>query len=208
MSARFLADGAEQAFKDAVATIESNSAAEVVVAVRRRSGSYGHVPVIFGVAAAMATLAVLLYSPWSFGLAWFLIDPPVVGLGVGFFVARMGHLQRALTSEALKRGHVRRTAREAFLDRRVHTTQGRTGVLVYISLLEQMVEVVADTGVEDLVEGPEWENAVTSVEETLRATMDGSSVAEALETMGEILAEVLERGPDDINELPDEVAVS
>ena len=53
--------------------------AELVIAVRPRTGSYLHADLIFGILVGLAALAVLLFSPWIFAPVWFLIDPLLIG---------------------------------------------------------------------------------------------------------------------------------
>jgi putative membrane protein len=45
---------------------------------------------LFGSLAALATLAFLLYGEPSFALHWFLIDPVLVGLAVGWLGLELG----------------------------------------------------------------------------------------------------------------------
>src|SRR4028118_1606064 len=75
----FLSDAAKQALTDAVHFVEMRSSAELVVAVRARSGSYLHADLIAGILAALASLIGLLFSPWPFELIWFVVDPLLVG---------------------------------------------------------------------------------------------------------------------------------
>jgi len=66
--------------------------------------------------------------------------------------------------------------------------------------------VVIDRGVEQAVPAGDWARATAHIEATLRRTMDGAAVAAAVDQLGAICEPVLERGEDDVNELPDEVS--
>src|SRR5262245_35160471 len=132
----FLSDDAKAALLEAAREIEARSSAEVVVSVRPRSGSYLQADLLFGIAAGAAATALLLFLPQTFAPLWFLVDPLLAGALAAFAGSRLPGLRRALTPGALRRLRTERAARALFLERRVHATSGRTGLLLYVSLLE------------------------------------------------------------------------
>lgn len=197
MSTRFL-DGAD--FPAAIRTIEGVSSAEVVVALRRRSHGYRHANVIVGAIVAFAALSVMLFASEPFTLGAILLDPFLVGLGAGWLVELTPGIKRALTPAARRRRHVERAARATFIERNIHATTGRTGVLVYLSWLEQQVVVVPDIAVVDKVPA----DAIAALERELTERMrEGKLVAERLAAFAPALAKALPRRDDDVNELPD-----
>ena len=205
MARPFLTDSSKAALAAAVRTVESCCSAEVVVAVRSRTGSYLHADLIAGLLAGLAALAVLIGSPWTFEPVWFLADPVVVGALAGLVISRGTLLRRALTPARERRSRVETAARSTFVERRVHSTSGRTGILLYVSVLEREAAVVVDLGVEALAATDGWRKAVGEIETAVRGGADGNEVAERLRGLGALLSPVLARGEDDVNELPDEV---
>lgn len=203
MGARFLDDEARAAFKHAVEAIENASAVEVVVAVRRRSDRYLHANMIVGVAVAFAGLAAMLFSSAEFGLTSILIDPFVVGAVAGATVELLPAVKRALTPATIRRSYVRLAARATFVERGVHNTTGRSGLLVYISWLEQQVALVADGGL-DLAF---TDDALRAAEAALSSEVHagGTAVARVLEQLATKLGAAMPRSADDVNELPDAI---
>lgn len=203
MSARFLDDPARAAFSRAITAIESTSAAEVVIAVRGRSHHYRHANVAIAAAVAFAGLAAMLFVDHRFSLTSILVDPFVVGLAAGLLVELLPGLKRILTPPARRREHVRQAARATFVERGVHLTTGRTGVLVYISWLEQHVCLVADLSLAAALPA----DAQAAAEAALTAAMSrgGAAVAAVLEALAPELAKTLPRRADDTNELPDAI---
>jgi putative membrane protein len=201
VGARFLDDEARAAFKQAIEAVENASAVEVVVAVRRRSARYVHANVAIGAALAFVGLAVMLYADHTFSLASILVDPFVVALAAGALVELLPALKRWLTTPASRRHHVERAARATFVERGVHHTIGRSGVLVYISWLEREIAVVADVGLASAL--PQGELA--RLENALTAAMrnGGAAVARVLENAAPAMAQALPHHDDDVNELPD-----
>lgn len=181
--------------------IEAVSATEVVIALRRRSHEYRNTNLVVGMLAAFAGLATMLFSHHPFSLASILVDPFVVGLLAGGLVELLPGVKRLLTTPARRRGEVRRAARATFVERGVHNTASRGGLLVYISWLEQEVVLVADTGLAAAI-APD---ALSTLESALTARMraGGAAVATRLTEAAPELARALPRRTDDVNELPD-----
>lgn len=203
---RFLGDEVKQAFTDAIVAVESRTSAEVVIAVRARSATYRHVELITGIAVTFATLAFMLYTPsYQFGLLSLLIDPFVAGLAAGLLATQIDPLHRLLTLPRVRGERVRIAAQSTFFENGVRMTSERTGVLVYLSLLERTVHVVADTGVSEAVDPAEWTRACAAIDDALAGENDGLAVAAAIEGLGDVLEPALPRSQFDVNELADEV---
>lgn len=200
---KFLDDAARAAFRRAVEAIESASAVEVVIAVRRRSATYRHANAIVGAVAAFAGLAAMLFSAHSFQLTSILIDPFVVAALGAWLVELLPAVKRALTSRAARQAAVLRAARASFIERRVHATTGRSGLLVYISWLEQEVALVPDIGLARELPA----ETLAKAQATLTAAMceGGSSVARAVEQLAPAFARAMPRSHADVNELPDSI---
>lgn len=205
MARPFLTDESKAALSEAVRAVESCSSAELVVAVRPRAGSYLHADLIWGILAGLAALAVLLYSRWEFGLVWFLVDPLIAGALAGLAASRSDAMRRAFTRPPTRRARVEAAARATFVERRIHGTTGRTGVLLYVSVLEREAAFVVDLGVEALAATDAWKKAVSEIEEAVRHGEDGTAVAARLRDLSPLLGPALERSADDVDELANEV---
>jgi len=205
MAQPFLTDAAKQALTDAVRDVESRCSAELVVAVRDRSGSFLHADLLAGLAVAVAVLLGLLFSPWPFDLVWFAIDPLLAGALGAFAASRLPSVRRALTFWRVRRRQVETAARATFLEKGVHRTTGRTGILVYISLLEHEAAVIPDFGIETLATTEGWRLLVEEIEEAVRRGEDGAIIAALLRELGDLLAPTLVRSAEDVDELSNEV---
>lgn len=208
MARPFVNEQAERAFVAAIRTVERQSAAEVVVSVRHHSASYLHADMIVGVVGAVSTLALMLFSPWPFSVSSILVDPLLVGLVFGLASTQVAALRRCLLPASKRRAAVQLLGRALFFEKGIRLTRQRTGILVHISLLERMVEVVADTGVLRAVPNDAWQQATASIEHELRRRYDGTAVAAAIAALGDVLGRYLPAADDDINELADEVSAS
>jgi putative membrane protein len=205
MAPGFLQDSDKTSLLDAVRDAERRSSAEVVVAVRGRSGSYLHADLIVGCLCACFALWFQLFSPWEFELEAILLGPLVVGAVAAMLTARTAPLRRLLTPRSGRRERVRIAAILAFHEKGVTHTRERTGLLVYVSLLERAVEVIADRGITTRVPAAAWAEKVGAIDAAVARGENGTAVAARIKELADVLEPALPRQADDVNELPDEV---
>jgi putative membrane protein len=114
-------------------------------------------------------------------------------------------LRMVLTPGKTKSRRVRRRAIDLFRASCELKTQGRTGVLLYVSLAERRAEIVADQAIASQVEPEVWGDAMVALVDKLRARQPGEGIALAVEMIGAVLAPLLPPGTDNPDELPDRV---
>lgn len=201
----FLPD-ARKRVAEAVADVERQTAAEIVVAVRRRSGHYRDADLALGGVLAFAALLVIVFHPMPFASEQIPVDVGVAFAFGALLSANVSAVRRLLVTRARKDEAVRVAARAAFYDMGIARTRGRTGILLFVSIFERRVEVVADTGVPvDAI--AEWRNVVAAIDAAGRAA-DLEQLVAAMKTMAPPLAAALPIQPDDVDELPNEPVVA
>jgi putative membrane protein len=203
----FFDAGGEAALVSAVREVEAASSAEIVISVRRSSGSYRDASLTVGIATALGALALGLFSPWPFSLHSLLVDPVLLGIGAAWGSKYLPGLRRIVTPARERKSRVEVHARCNFVERGVSATTGRTGVLIYVSLLERAACVVPDSGVSAAVPAAEWTRAMEDVTAAAHRSK-ATAVAKAVSALAPMLAKYLPRSGDDTNELPDEVSSS
>jgi len=200
----FFDDAAKAAVSAAIKRVESQTSAEVVVAVRRQAGvSYRDADLVLGAIAALATLAILLFVDKEFATTWIPVDV-AVAFAAGMLLSRYTmFLRRLLTPGSRRREETRRAACAAFNELGIGRTSGRNGILVLVALFEHEVAVVSDVGIDPAVIA----RAVAALQGPVaRAGPDFDASVAALASLGPALAPPMPRRDDDVNELPDEVA--
>lgn len=201
----FYEEAAKQRAKEAVLAVEAQTSAEIVVCLRGASDVYRDADFLFGFLVSLVALVTMLYVERPFGDAAF-----PFGVLAGFLAgtsasANVAQIRRRLVFPGRKAAAVRTAARAAFVDQGVSRTHGRAGVLVYISMFERRVEVVADIGINAAGLGSSWKDAVASLEGSLRPSPDIDRFINAMKALGPALATRLPHTADQVNELPDEV---
>jgi len=201
----FLEQATRQRATQAIRQIESETAVEVVVAVRKRASRYPRTSLACGAAVALVVLLVLLLSPTIYLWLWIVVDTLLAFLLATAMFSTFTPLRMAFTTARSRRAAVEQGARRAFDELGIRETKERTGLLVYAALEERSVRVVADEGVPEEVLGEEYHDAVLGLQEAV-ATLNEEAFLAALLRLERPLSQVLPRQPDDENELSDDVA--
>jgi putative membrane protein len=205
----------------AVAAAERASDGEIVTIVAPRSDSYHDVGLHYALLAMLLVptlgaivpqawidwLLALLFG-WNASLSFrLLMGLLLVAMVILFLIVRFAlawmPLRMALTPGATKSRRVRRRAIELFRAGTEKRTKGRTGILVYLSLLEHRAEIVADEAIHSRVEADVWGEAMAVLVEEVKAGRTGEGMALAVEKIGAVLAQCLPPTLDNRNELPD-----
>jgi putative membrane protein len=206
---------------EAVARAERLSDGEIVTIVAERSDAYHDVALHWSVLAMLLVPAAFAAAPQSFVddvsailLGWnaeltrpLLMLFLVIKLAIVFLIVRLllayRPLRMALTPSGTKNRRVGRRALELFRVAAEKKTHGRTGILLYLSLMERRAEIVADEAIHSKVEPEVWGEAMVALIDGVKAGRPGQGMARAVELMGEVLATALPKTLADPNELPD-----
>ena len=185
-----------------VREIEAETDAELVIVVRARSGSYRQADYLAGAILAYAGLLFVLFSPWSFSHYWVAIDVALLfALGV-FVCSRSDSLRRLLTTKKQRAEAVRAGAAAMFYEAGIANTMSEMGVLIYLSLLERRLELIADRGVLSAAPPLEWNECVFDLHKVGRRP-ELQTLLRALRNLGAVLAKCLPPTGENPNELGD-----
>jgi putative membrane protein len=187
---------------ECVHEIESGTDAEIVIVVRARSGLYAHADYLCGAILAFAGLLFLLFSPFDFGHYFVAIDVALLfGLGV-YVSSRSSGIRRLLTTKKYRADVVRAGAAGMFYEAGIANTDAEMGVLVYLSLLERRLELIADRGVLKAAPPLEWNECLYELHRAGRKP-HLETLQQALRNLGALLAQALPPTGENPNELPD-----
>lgn len=172
--------------------------------VRRLSDRYRDADTTMGCLSGFAALLLLLFLPQAFDTRLMPFDV-VLAFFIGYAISTRSDLLRRLVTRAkVRHDRVETAAKAAFVTMGVSRTKARTGLLVYVSMLEKDVAIVADIGLAAADAGAVIEATRTSLAEAV-AARDFELFVTQLESLGPKLSPALPCGEDDVNELSDEV---
>jgi putative membrane protein len=113
----------------------------------------------------------------------------------------------SLVPKPMLNANVHRRAAEQFLAQNLYTTEGRTGVLLFVSIAEQRVEIIADSGIDARVAKGTWQRIVDSLTAEISAGRQVEGFIQAIERIGTHLSEHFPPGSINPNELPDHLII-
>ena len=90
-----------------------------------------------------------------------------------------------------------------FLARGIHTTENRTGVLIFVSLAEHYAEVVADEGINGKVDQKDWDDMVGDLISYARKDQVADGFVAAVGRAGDLLGKHFPVKEKQVNELDD-----
>ena len=193
---------AGDAISAAVREIEARTNAEIVVAVRGRSGTYRHADYLFGAIVAFAGLLFVLFSPFVFHTFWIPFDVIALFVAGASVSSRGDWIRRILTSKTFRAKAARTGAAAMFYEAGIANTSAENGLLIYLSLLERRMEVIADRGILKAVPPLKWNHAVFELKR-IASDPNPDKLIKAMCELGALLAEHLPAVGENPNELAD-----
>jgi len=209
-------DEDRQRIAAAIKVAEAETSGELVPYIVPRCAPYEAVPWRAGVLSALLMLAVLalaralplgLPAPLTSEGAVLLLVLFVGGLGA-FVAASVPGLVRRFAGADRMEAAVHQRALQAFVEEEVFATRDRTGVLLFVSLLERRIEVVADAGVYQAVDAAAWADVTARVRRGIEAGALAQGLIDGIEACGTLLREHgFHAAPNDPDELPSRLRV-
>jgi putative membrane protein len=222
MARRYLMSDEQHAqVSAAVAAAEARSAGEIVTILAERSDSYDDIALAWSALIAVLALTALAVAPdFYLGIydriagSWTQQWHPRGIFTLALFVAALKFaatwllqlwqpLKFLLIAGPVKHARVRRRAISSFRIGAERRTQGRTGILLYLSMRERRAEIVADEAIAAKVDAEVWGEAMDAMLAHIRDGRIADGMWAAIERVGAVLAEHFPRADDDRNELPD-----
>ncbi len=205
----------------AVAQAESVTSAEIVPVVATSSGRYDRAEDMVGLWFGAVALAIAWivwpqvereHGSWGGIPVWIdiavLVVSMVLGFVIGAFLAsRVGWLRRLFTHRTMLREEVESRARRVFFDARVHHTETRGGMLIYVSLFERQAVLLADAAIAERMGQPQIDSLCGKLTDRLRGGSLSAALCETITDCGQQLAKSLPRQANDVNELPDALVI-
>lgn len=186
---------------EAIRAAEARTSGELVAVIARRSDDYLETVLLWaaGIALLVPGAALLLSLPWDVVLIYQAQLAAFLAAALLFYWTP---IKRWLVPRALQQARCRRLAREQFFVQGLHLTHARTGVLLFVSIAEHYVEIVADAGINARVLQVEWAAVVDAFTRQVKAGDVKPGFLTAIGACGEKLAAHFPRPPHDQNELP------
>lgn len=192
---------------------ESKTCGEIVAVLAAKSGSYRLMPLFIAAFVALIMPLILLYLPrltegrflvWSADRIYLI---QLLVFLVTAFVLSWRPLRLYIVPKALKDKWAHAHAMEQFVALDMHTTKNRTGVMIFVSVAEHYVEIIADSAIYEKVSHEFWHEVVSKLTEKIQEKEPELGFIKAIEMSGDVLAKYFPPGELNNNELPNHLII-
>lgn len=193
LAQRFLSREEQETITAAVQTAEKLTSGEIVPMVVSKSGDYPVAAVLCS--ASLATpLSLLLTSllgqllwigpsnMWFFLTLFALIFTPLYYLSL-----KNDRLKSFFLNETHVETEVSKSALAAFYSQGLYKTAADNGILLYISVLEKKVWILADSGISEIIPQENWDTVVEELTAEIKEGKQCEAICRAIESIGNIL---------------------
>ena len=195
----------EKRIAEAIRAAEQKTSGEIFCVMAAASSDYRFVPIARAALIALAVPLPLFYftSLWADQIYFAQIAVFVVCA----ILFSLPGVRFALVPRWIKRDRASVEAKRQFAARGLHLTKQRTGVLIFASVAERYVEIVADAGINAKVSPEVWDKAVNAMIEKIKQGRPVDGFVEAIRICGEVLAKHFPPGATNKNELPNKLVL-
>lgn len=197
----FLDEADKSRIEEAVRQAEKRTSGEFVTVIAAKSSDYLYLPTLAAAGIVLLLSGLILLLPFEPRIDLFYAGQVTafILLALAF---RWPPLKMALVPRSLQEERARRHAHQLFLDLGLSSTKDRTGVLLFVSVAEHYVEIIADRGIQEHVDPAIWDRIVVNFTTKVRAGRVADGFIDAIAACTEVMAEHHPWRPGDINELP------
>jgi putative membrane protein len=197
----FLTDADRARIEAAIAAAERRTTAEFVTVIARASDGYRYIPTLIAACATFVLSGLALLLPLDFGHTAFYAGQVATFIALAVLF-QWPPLKMRLIPQHVQAQRARLLAHEQFLDLGLSATRARTGVMLFVSVAEHYVEIVADAGIQRHVDDQFWQATVADFVTAVRAGRVADGFVTAIEACTGVMAAHHPWTPDDANELP------
>ncbi|NTW63037.1 MAG: hypothetical protein HGA46_02870 [Chlorobiaceae bacterium] len=201
----FLSAEAQQQIEQHIRDVEKITSGEIVVKVVSSSDGYAKASLLGSLMVSLFSAIMVMLILGSRDMWMFLGVFAALFVALHELVRHSSALKRLFVSSAEKKIKVEDAAISAFYRRGIDRTIDHTGLLIYISIFEHRVRVVADKGISDKVEQEVWQEIVDMIVRGIHEKSQDKALALAVDRCGAILSSHFPLKQGDRNELADSI---
>ncbi|MEW6184175.1 MAG: hypothetical protein AB1585_00380 [Thermodesulfobacteriota bacterium] len=201
----FFSEDEKKKISETTQAAEARTDGEIAVMVVDRSDPYRETEVLGGIifSSLLALLLSILFfheSLYYFIPLTFIFFFPFRWLG-----KKYPYLKPIFIGIKRVEETVRQRALLAFYEKGLYKTRFQTGILIFISLFEHKVWILADQGIYQKVPQESLDRYALKISQGLKEGRASETLCQVIQEMGEILSQHFPLSPGDKNELPDTV---
>jgi putative membrane protein len=198
---KFLTTQEIESVSEAVKNAEKTTSGEIVPVIVKKSSSTGHLPYLITCLFIILFLAVEGFNflgsqfkihfsgEWSVvGLYLSLFILIAIVFGISYRLANVSCVQRFLLLDKEKTEQVHKRALLEFYLNHVTQTKLKTGILIFISLMERQTVVIGDEAISKKIPESTWQEIVSVIINSIKNNQTADGLKSAIEKCGNILS--------------------
>lgn len=193
-----------------VATAEKLTDGEIVPVIVKRSSATGHVKwILTGIMTLVFAVAesVYIHNRWDSLNATAPIIAFILFYVASLYLGKIHWFQRVFTPNEDEVAQVHNRAELEFYRAQMRKTTKRTGILIFVSVMERRVVILADEGIAAHYPKETWDEAVRLMVEEFKQGQVYAGFQKAIGRCGQILQTHLPATHDKSNELADHLVI-
>ena len=198
----FISDTDRQRIRQAIEAAEAQFDGELVTVIAAASDTYRYIPTMWaGLITLLSPWLVLFFAPLPDLFSVLSVQSAVFLLVMLLFHWRP--VKMALVPRHVQQQRASRLAHEQFFRLGLHHTGNHNAVLLFVSVAERYVEIIADKGISECVNNACWSEIVGGFTDRVRAGRIADGFLYAIDACSHHMAQHYPPGNESANILPD-----
>jgi putative membrane protein len=209
-SERLLQSGDAEKVSQAITKAEAATSGEIVPMIVRRSSTTGHVPFMLTLVILVSLLAFEVpQHSWfaRYGLTWSLFFVSLFCFLISIPLSKIVLIQRLMVPQGDQIFQVEERALLEFYKTGIVDTKARTGILLFLSIMEKKAVVLADESIAKKLPPETWKQICDEMIHGIQLGKTADGLVTAIEKCGQILARHFPPTAENPNELKDHLII-
>jgi len=205
----------------AVKTAESKTSGEIATAMIKESYDYAIYELMFAVIAGFIYFVMMMFFAgnveqflqgkfWDYSVNYLIMFygfSTFIVIALFYFIGNLSCVDRLIVPKKIRNQKVTERATRYFMESGVYNTKDRTGILIFISIMEHRVELLADSGISEKIPKEKWQNIVDNIIKGIKEKDIAAHLTGSINECGDLLAQHFSIQADDKNELTDSIEI-
>ncbi|MCK4980726.1 MAG: TPM domain-containing protein [Candidatus Delongbacteria bacterium] len=205
----------------AVKKAESKTSGEIATAIIKESYDYAIFELMFAVVIGFVYFVVMMFFAgnveqflqgkyWDYSVNYLILFygfSTFIVIALFYFIGNLSCIDRLIVPKKIRNKKVTERATRYFMESGVYNTKDRTGILIFISIMEHRVELITDSGISERIPKEKWQNIVDNIIKGIKQKTIAVHLTESINECGDLLAQHFPIQSDDNNELKDNIDI-
>ena len=200
-----LTQAQQRQVEEAVTRAEQHTDAEIVTVLAPRADDYSYIPLLWA-----SLIALLVPALAHFFIGGIQIYSLLMLQWASFvflcLIFRIPAITTRLIPPRVRHWRASNLARRQFLEQKLHHTQDRTGVLIFVSEAERYVEILVDEGISRHLDDSDWGSIVNDFVRRVALGHTAEGFIACIDASAELLAQHIPK-TQPRNQLPNRLVV-